>query len=305
MRMWKLWAFIVGLLSAGLAAAAEPSPGLRSFRYTEPSAVPMRPILLGANVTLGWAFRVGKPVRLTQLGFYDAGKDGLITSHKVGIWDNQKKLLRKAIVNHGEQSPRVRQYRYAPVRPIVLRPGQTYVIGATVPYVFPKNQPASEGWVSQPWYDPYPLYDVDDDSIRLAGVVKMRASGRRGANLLADPQDVEGPGRLMYPGRAPDEAFFLAANFLFEKVEAKPHALASLSISEESRTETLLNEHLRFPRASAVALPETLHSSYAALADPVDVLPSATVPEPVASTICFVAAGLLMRRSRQPLRQAR
>lgn len=54
-----------------------------------------------ANATVGWSFRPGCPIRAVELEFYDAGRNGLANSHRVGIWDSGGNLLREAVIRGG------------------------------------------------------------------------------------------------------------------------------------------------------------------------------------------------------------
>lgn len=115
-------------LSATLAAAA-----MLALAPTISSAALVGAIDPGAEVafstgtfTLGWAFTVTAPIKVTDLGYYDRGQDGLVGSHAVGLWTSAGTLLASATVNNG--SPLDGDFRYTDIADIILAPG-TYVVG--------------------------------------------------------------------------------------------------------------------------------------------------------------------------------
>lgn len=68
-----------------LAAPAQDKPAIN----LDPEALFQTQGPLGAGA-LGWSFTVTAPVNVTAFGYYDAGRDGLLQSHQVGIWKAAK-----------------------------------------------------------------------------------------------------------------------------------------------------------------------------------------------------------------------
>lgn len=64
------------LARADLAATVNPS----AVTWTD----------TGAGQSLGWRFFVNQPIAITSLGLYDAGDDGLASSHVLGLWRVKK-----------------------------------------------------------------------------------------------------------------------------------------------------------------------------------------------------------------------
>jgi hypothetical protein len=81
------------------------------------------------NVTIGWQFTLTSSVTVTQLGFFDAGADGLADPHETGIWDSSQTLLGSATVPSGTAGTLLGGFRFVPVTAFLLGPGE-YTIGA-------------------------------------------------------------------------------------------------------------------------------------------------------------------------------
>jgi Domain of unknown function (DUF4082)/PEP-CTERM motif len=83
-----------------------------------------------ANYTVGWAFTTTSARTITDLGVFDFGADGLLTSHQVGIWNTAGLLLASANVPAGTSGSLDGLFRYTPLgTPYNLSAG-TYRIGA-------------------------------------------------------------------------------------------------------------------------------------------------------------------------------
>jgi hypothetical protein len=88
-------------------------------------------ISLDANI--GWSFRVDQTIKVTALGYYDVGADGLVGDHTVGIFElGTGSLLTWNVVSAGTVNPLTDGFRYVNVSPMVLNPG-VYVIVANNP----------------------------------------------------------------------------------------------------------------------------------------------------------------------------
>jgi hypothetical protein len=80
------------------------------------------------NVTLGWQFTLSSTVTVTDLGYFDAGNDGLFDSHSVGIFNSIGVLLVSATVPSGTGGTLLDGFRFTPAAPTILGPG-SYTIG--------------------------------------------------------------------------------------------------------------------------------------------------------------------------------
>lgn len=94
--------------------------------------------LNAGSFSLGWTFSVTSPVTVSALGFYDAGQNGLTTSHDVGIYDANCSLIASATVQPTDALTGYFRYHNL-TSPVVLSPGQTYRIAAVTggePYLY-------------------------------------------------------------------------------------------------------------------------------------------------------------------------
>jgi hypothetical protein len=84
---------------------------------------------LHTNISLGWRFDVLQSVTVEGLGWFDENADGLQNAHQVGIWSPAGVLLVDTTVPAGTTTPLDGQFRTAAVTPIVLTPGNGYIVG--------------------------------------------------------------------------------------------------------------------------------------------------------------------------------
>jgi hypothetical protein len=81
----------------------------------------------GANQTFGYAFTLSSPVLVTQLGLWDEGNNGLISSHAVTIWTSTGTQLVQATIPAGTGGTLTNGFRYVSIAPFSLAAG-TYTI---------------------------------------------------------------------------------------------------------------------------------------------------------------------------------
>ncbi len=81
--------------------------------------------------TRGWAFSSNTAIKVTSLGWFDFGNDGLNASHQVGIWDMAGTLLMSATVGAGATDPLLSGFRYTAALsgPTTLAAGEYVVAG--------------------------------------------------------------------------------------------------------------------------------------------------------------------------------
>lgn len=82
-----------------------------------------------AGTTHGWRFTIENPIKVTALGLFDKGNNGLQVSHAVGLWDEEGGLVGSVVVASGVSSPLIDRFRYADLDPVTLSPGQIYTVG--------------------------------------------------------------------------------------------------------------------------------------------------------------------------------
>ena len=93
------------------------------------------------NVTIGTQFTVGgSPITISELGVYDAGQNGLGTSHPVGLWTSGGSLVAQGSVTPA--SPLIEDWRFVDIPDVVLSANTTYRIASLV-LVPPDNEPFS------------------------------------------------------------------------------------------------------------------------------------------------------------------
>ena len=87
-------------------------------------------ILVGDS-TLGYAFTVSSPIRVTDLGLYNSNLwDGFADQHAVAIWTSTGTQLVQTTIPAGTPGKLIDYFRYVPIAPFILAPG-TYTIGAS------------------------------------------------------------------------------------------------------------------------------------------------------------------------------
>ena len=79
--------------------------------------------------TVGYTFTLAGATKVTQLGFFDIGADGLRAAVPVTIWNNSGAALLTATIPAGTNANEVGQYLYVSLNtPVTLTAG-TYTIG--------------------------------------------------------------------------------------------------------------------------------------------------------------------------------
>jgi len=99
--------------------------------------------------TDGWEFTPTVDIRVTALGFYDDGQDGLRQAHPVGIFDasNKRPIVR---VRVQPDSSLDGAFRWESIKPVILDAGHSYVVAAYVPPPYDPEVGAPEGQVWAP-----------------------------------------------------------------------------------------------------------------------------------------------------------
>jgi outer membrane protein assembly factor BamB len=94
--------------------------------YAEPPEPPAKAVTIG---TVGWEFTPAVDVEVTELGCYDADRDGLAYSHRVGVFDaKSERLLGSVTVRPA--SALEGAFRWESLEaPVILRAGRAYVVG--------------------------------------------------------------------------------------------------------------------------------------------------------------------------------
>lgn len=87
--------------------------------------------IITGNSTLGYAFTVSSPIRVTDLGLLDFySRDGFNDQHAVAIWTSTGTQLVQTTIPAGTSAKLIDNYRHVPIAPFILAPG-TYTIGAS------------------------------------------------------------------------------------------------------------------------------------------------------------------------------
>ena len=113
--------FVLMLLVVGVSqhASADPMPAIE---FQNPEIDYTNDI----SWSLGFEFEVWADVNVTSLGFYDAGADGFLEDHAVGLYDTFGTLLAATIINN--DSLLAGLFRWESIAPVSLLAGQTYVV---------------------------------------------------------------------------------------------------------------------------------------------------------------------------------
>ena len=127
MRLRKLTSFLAGAVALSALAFATPS-------HAAQPAVDFVDALkqnLGSFTSIGFRFQTGaNAITVDQLGVWDFGLNGLLTTHDVGIYTDGGTLLTSGTVGSGLTGSLVGQFRYVDIADIVLNPNTFYVISA-------------------------------------------------------------------------------------------------------------------------------------------------------------------------------
>jgi hypothetical protein len=115
--------FVVTFIVAALFAPATSFAAAIEFTSA--------PVAHDSQLSLGFRFTTNEALDVTSLGYYDDNQDGFVTSHEVGIFDENGALLISAVLGAGSTASLDGHYRYVPVTPITLAANSSFVIAAT------------------------------------------------------------------------------------------------------------------------------------------------------------------------------
>jgi hypothetical protein len=144
---WQAWTTVTTLLflaAFSSSACGEPVPAIDPYFAEGVSWVDgtLEGYLLGKRGwgtwgpyyeehTYGWGFMLSEPATVTHLAVLDKDGDGLSVPFRVGLWDAlDSSLLTSIIVPAGHKSTLHDLWRTVPVEPLLLGPGEHYLIGA-------------------------------------------------------------------------------------------------------------------------------------------------------------------------------
>lgn len=116
--MKKLLLLLIAVAATGYGGAIAVTPGSLGSQNSQ----------WNGDATIGWQFSVTAPISVTELGFFDAGGDGLADSHPVGIWNSSGTLLGSITIPSGTGATLNSGFRWVPISPFGLGAGD-YVIG--------------------------------------------------------------------------------------------------------------------------------------------------------------------------------
>ena len=84
-----------------------------------------------SSTSLGWTFTANGNLRVSGLGYFDDGTNGLYEVHEVGIFNDGGQLLVSATIPAGTNGTLIGPFRYVAISPLIL-PAGTYTIGGTI-----------------------------------------------------------------------------------------------------------------------------------------------------------------------------
>lgn len=129
---------LLPLTAVALSSLLEPKP-VNAVGIIDPGVVSFEISPISSTVpfegTVGWSFIVHEPRKVSLLGVYDAGADGLAVATEVGLWQRELfgtngYLLAAATVPAGTSGTLFGQFRYASIPELTLQPGVEYTLGA-------------------------------------------------------------------------------------------------------------------------------------------------------------------------------
>ncbi len=128
--------WLVAALASSFALACAHADSSTPLVQPSPSAFLAPEGALGTNTGMyGWNFWLLEPVVVTGVGWYDEGRDGLLNSHEIGLWQgssfNYTSLVFSATVPAGTAAPLEGDWRKVDFNvSLTLEPG-FYVVGGT------------------------------------------------------------------------------------------------------------------------------------------------------------------------------
>ena len=111
---------LAGALAFPAAAGATPAIAFTTVTGTYVDPQPRN---------IGWQFTPLADLSVTRLGFWDAGGDGLVAAHEVGLFTTGGSLLASAVVPAGTGGALAGGFRWVDIAPVALEESVTYVIG--------------------------------------------------------------------------------------------------------------------------------------------------------------------------------
>lgn len=121
------------------------------------------PTSLENSASLGFQFTTSAALAVTGLGYYDDGGDGLLTAHRVGIFDASGTLIVAATVSAGTVNPLVGHFRYVSIAPFYIGGSSTFTVAATTGGMF---DPVAFGLNTVPGFVVDPLISIAADASR-------------------------------------------------------------------------------------------------------------------------------------------
>jgi hypothetical protein len=131
-------AFAAVALSIGFAQGALAVPIVGATISSDGTMVDNAPW------NLGYSFTVMSAANVVSLGVWDDLADGLISSHRVGLWSSGGILLTSALVPSGTAGILDAGFRFVDIGPLALAVGQIYYVAATF------NGPGDDTWTVDP-----------------------------------------------------------------------------------------------------------------------------------------------------------
>ena len=151
----SIWAAaLAGCAAAALALAACGSDTAPTDLPTRTTPVPAYSFDPGSGTTAGarsgtdgLEFVPWVDIEVSALGFCDAGGDGLLNSHTVGIFDTDtEELVTPTVVVDSESVPDG-FYRYESITPVVLKAGRSYTVAGHSESPFdPADKGSGDDW---------------------------------------------------------------------------------------------------------------------------------------------------------------
>ncbi len=149
--------------------------------------------------SLGFEFEVWENVDVASLGFYDAGADGFMEDHAVGLYDVFGTLLAATVVTNDSQLTGL--FRWESIVPVSLFAGQTYVVSG-YDFLDPYTWDPFDAYVDSRIYIPAGRYGDADRLIypeqRISELFGFFGPNMMLVDPLEPPIEVSAPNGFMF-----------------------------------------------------------------------------------------------------------
>jgi len=180
--------FLGVLLFTTAQASAEPRPGATTTGFDSALGVPR---------VVGWTFKANTAIRVTALGLWDQGNNGLSNPHDVGLFRGDGTLITSTTVPSGTEPHLAGGFRFVPITPLVLSADESFVVAAFMHETGESRDPEYGHTSGNSWaFDPAITFLEGRHTFPATGLVFPTSTGtlpRFGPNFLFEEVFTEHP----------------------------------------------------------------------------------------------------------------